>query len=149
MNASEQATSIERVCKIAAIANLMIAELPQMKVDLSPWLQDNESRELDDPHSIDLAFHFPTRNFTYQGHTLLMQIRLPVGDRSELRPTSIELSGHDFKGQQWRLDTAIQATDTTEEFWGIMPPLPHAQMKLKKISQKVINLFDPVSQPGS
>jgi hypothetical protein len=65
MNAAEQANSVERVSKIAAVVNL------------SPWLKNAETAKFDDPHSIDLAFHFPCRNFACQSQTILMQIRLP------------------------------------------------------------------------
>jgi mRNA-degrading endonuclease HigB of HigAB toxin-antitoxin module len=77
MNAAEQANSVERVSKIAAVVNLFKSQFPQITADLSPWLKNAETAKFDDPHSIDLAFHFPCRNFACQSQTILMQIRLP------------------------------------------------------------------------
>ncbi|NJO40255.1 MAG: hypothetical protein HC769_11165 [Cyanobacteria bacterium CRU_2_1] len=38
MNANEQANSIERVSKIAAVVNLFRSQFPEASADLRPWV---------------------------------------------------------------------------------------------------------------
>lgn len=142
MNASEQAKSLEMVSKIAATVNLVRSEFPDLTVDFSPWLDSSETRKFDDPHSIDLGFHFVGRSFTCQSRSILMQIRLSVPDATleTAQTVRVELSGHDYTGQQWCFTT------NASDFWGIVLPLPKAQMQFKQICQQVVCLFDPVAK---
>ncbi|MBF2050446.1 MAG: hypothetical protein EDM05_004970 [Leptolyngbya sp. IPPAS B-1204] len=135
MNASEQATNVEIVSKIATVVNLVRFEFPDLAVDFSPWLNNAETQKFDDPNSIDLGFHFPGRSFACQSSSILMQIRLPDAQRSRI--AAVELSGHDHMGQQWRF-----ATSQAEEFWGLAVPLPKAQTQLKQICRQVVRLFN-------
>ncbi|MBF2075634.1 MAG: hypothetical protein IGS50_17985 [Synechococcales cyanobacterium C42_A2020_086] len=139
MNASEQATTIDLVSKIAAVVNLMRSEFPDLAVDFSPWLNNSETRKFDDPNSIDFGFHFPGHSFSCQSRSILMQIRLPAA--GEDQSVAVELSGHCYTGQQWRY-----STQGIEEFWGIAPPLSQTQLRFKQICQQVIGLFDPANQ---
>ena len=59
MNAAQKATNIELATKIAALVNLFKSEFPDAKADLKPWQNDVDTRELVDPDSIDIGFHFP------------------------------------------------------------------------------------------
>jgi hypothetical protein len=58
LNAVEQATNLEVASKIASVVNLFKTEFPNSKADLKPWRNDPETRELIDPDSIDIGFHF-------------------------------------------------------------------------------------------
>lgn len=145
MNASEQAKSIEFLSKIATVVNLFTSEFPDTSVDLSPWLKNAETAQFDDPHSIDLAFHFRQRSFTCHSQCILMQIRLPpTSEANSYREMSIELSGHDYLGQQWRFDTIRRHL-----FWGRVLPLPEAEQKLKKICMNILQLFEPVTKSST
>ncbi len=76
MNAAEQAISPETASKIAAIVNLFKQEFPDAKADLKPWMNDPDTRELVDPDSIDIGFHFPGWSPRFQSRSILVQIRL-------------------------------------------------------------------------
>lgn len=138
MNAAEQANSIEIASKIAAVVNLFQSEFPDTSVDLSPWLNDAETAKFDDPHSLDFAFHFQKWDFACQSSAILMQIRLPeTKDLDSQRLIGVELSGHDYMGQQWRF-----ATIGNWEFWGITLPIPEAEKRLKHICVEILRLFN-------
>lgn len=66
VNAAERATNVELASKIAATVNLIKSELPDIRADLKPWTNDRDTRELIDPESIDLGFHFPGRSRLWQ-----------------------------------------------------------------------------------
>ncbi|MGB3532446.1 MAG: hypothetical protein WBA13_02905 [Microcoleaceae cyanobacterium] len=145
MNASEQAKSIEFLSKIATVMNLFTSEFPDTSVDLSPWLKNTETAKFDDPDSIDLAFHFQQRSFACQSQCILMQIRLPPASKANsYRKMSIELSGHDYTGQQWRFDTTRQHV-----FWGRVLPLPEAEEKLRPLCITILQLFEPAKKSST
>jgi hypothetical protein len=138
VNAAEQANSVEKVSKIAAVVNVFRSEFSEASVDLSPWVKSAETEKFDDPDSIDLSFHFPRRSFTCQSQIILMQIRLPSAvEANPQRVLGIELSGHDGTGQQWRF-----ATTGHWEFWGLTPPLPDAKRKLRQVCLQILQLFN-------
>ncbi|MBW4630225.1 MAG: hypothetical protein KME49_33125 [Brasilonema octagenarum HA4186-MV1] len=142
MNAAEQGNSVEIVSKIAAVVNLFRSQFPDSSADLSPWLKNSETEKFDDPHSVDLAFHFYKRSFLCQSYSILMQIRLSKEAQIQTqRVVGVELSGHDYMGQLWRF-----ATTGSWEFWGVTPPLPEAQEKLRQICHQIFNLFDQATK---
>ncbi|MGK7916018.1 MAG: hypothetical protein AB4038_10810 [Prochloraceae cyanobacterium] len=75
MNASEQAKGLEVTAKIAAIVNLFKSEFPDAKADLKPWRNDPDTRNLVDPDSIDIGFHFPGWSRRFLSRSMLVQIR--------------------------------------------------------------------------
>ena len=75
MNAAEQALSIEFASKIAATIGLFKADLPDLRADLKPWSNDPTTRDLIDPESVDIGFHFPGVSRLFQCRSLLIQIR--------------------------------------------------------------------------
>ncbi|MEM8637898.1 MAG: hypothetical protein AAGG51_03635 [Cyanobacteria bacterium P01_G01_bin.54] len=138
MNAAEQANSIDRVSKIASIVNLFKSRFPDVTADLSPWLNNPETQQFDDAHSIDLAFHFSRRHFTCQCSCILMQVRLPASADNPAESTAtVELSGHEILGQQWQFSTVGKL-----EFRGIILPYPDAERKLREIAFKTLKLFN-------
>lgn len=139
MNAADKANSVEIVSKIAAVVNLFQSQFPEAAADLSPWVQNAETEKFDDPDSIDLAFHFPRYGWMSPSPTILMQIRLPRGGEVDPhRAIGVEISGHNYVGQQWRFATSGR------KFWGISLPFPDAEAKLKQICQQILQLFDLV-----
>lgn len=138
MNAAEQARNIELASKIAAVVNLFKLEFPDIRVDLKPWMNDPDTRELVDPDSIDIGFHFPGRSRLMQSRSILIQIRFyddPVdGIR---RAIGVEAAGYDHTGQQWRFSTVEQWI-----FAGVTEPKPEYAEKLKRFCRHIFELFN-------
>nr|WP_228049950.1 hypothetical protein [Tychonema sp. LEGE 06208] len=138
VNAAEQARNIELASKIAAVVNLFKSEFPDVKVDLKPWMNDRDTRELVDPDSIDIGFHFPGRSRYLQSRSILIQIRFyqdPVeGSR---RAIGVEAAGYDHSGQQWRFSTV-----ENWDFVGETEPVAESAEKLKHFCREIFNLFN-------
>ena len=138
MNAAEQARNIEVASKIAAVVNLFKSEFPDTKVDLKPWMNDEDTRELVDPDSIDIGFHFPGRSRLLQSRSILIQIRFyqdPVeGSR---RAIGVEAAGYDHTGQQWRFSTVENWS-----FFGQTEPAAESGQKLKDFCREIFRLFN-------
>ena len=138
VNAAEQAKNIELTSKIAAVVNLFKSEFPDAKVDLKPWMNDRDTRELVDPDSIDIGFHFPGRSRLLQCRSILIQIRFyqdPVeGSR---RAIGVEAAGYDHSGQQWRFSTVENWS-----FLGKTEPAAESAQKLKHFCQQIFVLFN-------
>jgi len=138
VNAAEQARNIELTSKIAAVVNLFKSEFPDAKVDLKPWMNDKDTRELVDPDSIDIGFHFPGRSRFLEARSILIQIRFyqdPVeGDR---RAIGVEAAGYDHTGQQWQFSTV-----ENWDFLGKTEPVAEWAQKLKHFCQQIFELFN-------
>jgi hypothetical protein len=93
MNAAEQANSVEVATKIAALVNLFKTELPDIRSDLKPWANDPDTRELVDPDSIDVGFHFPGWSRKWQSRSILIQVRLHPDDSDETEADLPDASG--------------------------------------------------------
>lgn len=138
MNAAEQARSLESAAKIAAVVNLFKAEFPDARSDLKPWANDPDTRELVDPDSIDIGFHFPGFSRSLQSRSLLVQIRFHEDAvTQERRAIGIELAGFDHRGNQWRLSTV-----ETWSFEGDTAPSSEMAEKLKAFLRQAIDLFN-------
>ncbi|MEG5000447.1 hypothetical protein [Microcoleus sp. B4-D4] len=138
MNAAEQAKNIELTSKIAAVVNLFKSEFPDAKVDLKPWMNDADTRELVDPDSIDIGFHFPGRSRLLQSRSILIQIRFyqdPV--EGYRRAIGVEAAGYDHNGQQWRFSTV-----ENWDFVGETEPVAESAEKLKHFCREIFNLFN-------
>jgi hypothetical protein len=137
VNASEQATNAAVASKIAAVVNLFKLEFPDIRADLKPWMNDAETRELVDPDSIDLGFHFPGVSRSAQSRSLLIQIRLAQGAPSTPRVIGIDVVGFDHRGKQWQLSTI--------DHWqvvGSTTPTPAVVEKLKRFCCQVFDVFN-------
>lgn len=138
MNAAEQATNLELTSKIATVVNLFKAEFPEIKADLKPWANDHETRELVDPDSIDIGFHFPGRSKSFQSRSLLIQIRFYQDPLNGLeRCIGVEIAGFDHRGEQWRLSTV-----ENWRFEGETQPEPVAGKKVKHFCRQILELFN-------
>lgn len=141
MNASEQATNLILASKIATAVNLFKFEFPDAKSDLKPWKNDPETRELVDPDSIDIGFHFPGISKSWQSRSVLIQIRFyqdPVNNSR--RAIGVEVAAFDHRGEAWRLSTV--------EDWhivGVAVPSPEIRDKLKNICRQILEVFNQPS----
>lgn len=142
MNAAEQANSLQVASKIAAVVNLFKAEFPDAKSDLKPWANDPDTRELVDPDSIDIGFHFPGFSRRFQSRSILLQIRFHEdGLTQERRAIGAEVVGFDHRGSQWQLSTIENWA-----FEGERCPMPDIEEKLKNVLRQVLELFNDAGQ---
>ncbi|MBE9003571.1 hypothetical protein IQ259_00625 [Fortiea sp. LEGE XX443] len=138
MNASEQATNLELASKIATVVNLFKFEFPDAKSDLKPWKNDPETRDLVDPDSIDIGFHFPGISKSWRSRSVLIQIRFyqdPITNTR--RAIGVEVAGFDHRGEAWRLSTV--------ENWNFVgESAPSAQIadKLKQFCRHILEVFN-------
>ena len=138
MNASERAKGLYVTTKIASVVNLFKTQFPDVKADLKPWKNDPETRELVDPDSIDIGFHFPGWSPRIQCNSMLVQIRFY---KDPLEATEkfigLETAGFSHVGQAWRFSTV--------ENWQLLgeyQPATQVEEKLKLFSRQVFELFD-------
>ncbi|OLP19254.1 hypothetical protein BST81_05695 [Leptolyngbya sp. 'hensonii'] len=139
MNAAEQATNLRAASKIASVVGLFKAKFQDVRSDLKPWMNDPDTRDLVDPDSIDIGFHFPGRSRRFQSRSILVQIRLaddPVHPE-ECRAIGVELAGFDHTGKQWQLSTIGQW-----DFEGKTCPAEEAAHELKSFCRQVLEIFD-------
>ncbi|MGK7890176.1 MAG: hypothetical protein AB4042_12645 [Leptolyngbyaceae cyanobacterium] len=151
MNAAEQAKSVDTASKIAAVVNHFKAEFPDARADLKPWANDQDTRELVDPDSIDIGFHLPGFSHRFQSRSILVQIRL-CSDReltaqsnstaqphchSEPRAIGMEVAGFDHRGKQWQLSTIDRW-----QVEGNTSPNPDIQDQLRRFCRHVFELFN-------
>ncbi|AFY51164.1 hypothetical protein Nos7524_5447 [Nostoc sp. PCC 7524] len=137
MNAAEQATNLELASKIATVVNLFKFEFPDAKSDLKPWHNDPDTRELIDPDSIDIGFHFPGVSKSWRSRSVLIQIRFhqdPI--TKSRRAIGLEVAGFDHRGEVWRLSTV--------ENWGFVgesAPSPEIGDRLKQVCRQILEVF--------
>ena len=144
MNAAEQANSIEFASKIATVVRVFKGEFPDLRVDLKPWTNDPETRDLVDPDSIDIGFHFPGVSRLFRCRSLLVQIRLyqdPEG--CHRRVIGLEVAGFDHRGKQWTLSTIEDW-----QYTGEMVPDTAAGDRLKHCCRQVFEVFNGSLKAG-
>ncbi|MEA5616376.1 hypothetical protein VB711_00770 [Cronbergia sp. UHCC 0137] len=138
MNAAEQAINLELASKIATVVNLFKLAFPDVKSDLKPWKNDPETRELVDPDSIDIGFHFPGISKSWRSRSILIQIRFyqdPINNSR--RAIGLEAAGFDHRGEAWRLSTVEQW-----DFIGNTSPSPEVGEKLKQVCRQILEVFN-------
>lgn len=141
MNAAERATSVELASKIAAVVNLFKRDFPDLRADLKPWANDRDTRDLIDPESIDLGFHFPGRSRLWQSRSILLQIRFHEDALTQLhRAIGVEAAGFDHRGKQWQFSTIEQW-----RFTGAACPQSEVGEKLKASCREILEIFNAES----
>ncbi len=138
MNAAEQATNVELASKIATVVNLFKFEFPDARSDLKPWKNDPDTRELVDPDSIDIGFHFPGISKSWRSRSILIQIRFyqdPIN--GSCRAIGVEIAGFDHRGEAWRLSTVDNWS-----FVGTSEPSPQIEEKLKQFCRHILEVFN-------
>ncbi|MEA5574421.1 hypothetical protein [Calothrix sp. UHCC 0171] len=138
MNAAEMATSLDFASKIATVVNLFKQEFPDAKSDLKPWQNDPDTRELIDPDSIDIGFHFPGISRSWRSRSLLFQIRLYKDPTNNLRRViGVEVAGFDHEGEAWRLSTV-----ENWNFVGRTHPSTEIGDRLKNFCRHILEIFN-------
>lgn len=138
MNAAEQVKNFEVASKIAAVVNLIKSEFPDIRADLKPWVNDPDTRELVDPDSIDIGFHFPGWSRSFQSRSILVQIRFHEDPLDgQRRAIGVEAAGFDHQGKQWRFSTV-----ENWQFFGNSQPAPAAGEKLKHFCRQILEVFN-------
>ena len=143
VNAAEQANTIEFASKIATVVGLFKATFPDLSADLKPWSNDRETRDLVDPDSIDLGFHFPGVSRRLRCRSLLVQIRChsEPGCRDR-RVIGLEVAGFDYRGKQWTLSTINDWS-----FVGQVVPDAACGEQLRQCCRQTLMLFSLTSDP--
>ncbi len=136
LNAAEQAKDFRIASKIAAVVNLFKTEFPDLRSDLKPWTDDVETREMLDPDSIDISFHFPGYSFRCHCRSILVQIRFHAVD-ADVRAIGLEAAGFSGLGRLWRLSTVERW-----HFVGRKEPVPEMQERLKGCCREAIDIFN-------
>jgi hypothetical protein len=138
VNAAEQAITVERASKIAAVVNRFKSEFPDVRVDLKPWMNDPDTRKLVDPDSIDVGFHFPGRSRRFQSRSILVQIRFSGNEQADARRAiGLELAGFDHQGKQWHFSTINQWA-----FEGDCVPIAEVQDQLRAFCRESLQVFN-------
>jgi hypothetical protein len=138
VNAAEQVKTVEIASKVATVVNLFKSKFPDARADLKPWANDRDTRELVDPDSIDIGFHFPGRSRSFQSRSILVQIRFYADSLTNShRAVGIELAGFDHQGKQWQLSTIADWS-----FIGSACPAAEVEETLKHFCQQVVELFN-------
>lgn len=138
VNAAEQANNFWVASKIAAVVNLFKAEFPDLRSDLKPWTNDPQTRQMLDPDSIDIGFHFPGRSRLLQSRSLLVQIRFHQDPlEQQRRVIGVETAGYDHNGKQWQLSTV-----ENWQFVGKTEPASEMKEKLKNCCRQTLELFN-------
>jgi hypothetical protein len=141
VNAAEQVKNFDIATKVATVVNLFKSQFPDAKADLKPWANDRDTRELVDPDSIDLGFHFPGWSRSLQSRSILIQIRFHTDAlTTSYRAIGIELAGFNHTGKQWQLSTI-----DSWEFVGSVQPNPEMGDKLKHFCRQVFEVFNGVA----
>ncbi|MBD1848877.1 hypothetical protein H6F87_02440 [Cyanobacteria bacterium FACHB-502] len=138
MNAAEQAIGLELATKIAAVVNLFKAQFPDARADLKPWANDPDTRDLVDPDSIDIGFHFPGWSRRLQSRSVLVQIRFyqDPGTKKN-RAIGIEAAGFTHLGEQWRMSTI-----ENWQFVGKTEPIEEMKGQIREFCRQSFELFN-------
>lgn len=143
MNAAEQANSVELASKIAAVVNLFKGAFPDAHVDLKPWLNDPQSRNLIDPDSIDIGFHLPGWSPRFQCRSMLVQIRCHCDPLEQVRSAiGIEITGFNHEGKRWQFSSLGE--------WhcpGGGKPAADLAEKFQRFAREALALFASVPLP--
>ncbi|MEO1375227.1 MAG: hypothetical protein AAFW70_13090 [Cyanobacteria bacterium J06635_10] len=136
MNAFEQIRNLTMISKIEAIVYLFTSEFPECFADLKPWAKNDETKQFNDPNSIDIGFHFGNPNFCCQCCSILMQVRIDSKDKV-YKAVEIELLGYEAYQEQWQFSTI-----ESWEFSGVCKPKSEAQELLKQVCYQILQLFN-------
>ena len=144
VNASESVRSVAQVRAVASILNLVRKQFPAAKPNLRPWRDDAQTRQWDEPESLDLSFHFPGWSPRLQCRSLLLQLRFQNNESDEvLKLLGVLVRGMTYDGERWRLATVGD--------WSLEGShLPQAEQaaQLRQMCRDLFLLFDPkVHQP--
>lgn len=144
VNAGESVRSVAQVRAVASIVTLVREQFPAAQPNLRPWRDDAQTRQWDEPESLDLSFHFPGWSPRLQCRSLLLQLRFQNNESDEgLKLLGVLIRGMTYDGERWRL-----ATVGDWSLGGSHLPQAEQAAKLRQMCRDLFLLFDPkVHQP--
>ena len=138
VNAGESVRSVAQVRAVASTVNLVREQFPAAKPNLRPWRDDAETRQWDEPESLDLSFHFPGWSPRLQCRSLLFQLRFQNHEGDEAQKLlGVLIRGMTYDGERWRLATV---GDWSPE--GSHLPQAEQAAQLRQMCRDLFLLFD-------
>jgi hypothetical protein len=123
---------------VASIVTLVREEFPAAKPNLQPWRDDDQTRQWDEPESLDLSFHFPGWSPRLQCRSLLFQLRFQNKEADEAQKLlGVLIRGMTYDGERWRLATV---GDWSPE--GSHLPQAEQAAQLRQMCRDLFLLFD-------
>ncbi|MDB4653270.1 hypothetical protein OAE35_00030 [Synechococcus sp. AH-551-E02] len=138
MNAGESVRSVAQMRAVASIVTLVREQFPAAKPNLQPWRDDDQTRQWDEPESLDLSFHFPGWSPRLQCRSLLFQLRFQNKEGDEAQKLlGVLIRGMTYDGERWRLATV---GDWSPE--GSHLPQAEQAAQLRQMCRDLFLLFD-------
>tara|TARA_Y100000746_G_scaffold137902_1_gene118135 strand:- start:40 stop:507 length:468 start_codon:yes stop_codon:yes gene_type:complete len=138
VNAGESVRSVAQVRAVASTVNLVREQFPAAKPNLRPWRDDAQTRQWDEPESLDLSFHFPGWSPRLQCRSLLLQLRFQNHEGDEVQKLlGVLIRGMTYDGERWRLATV---GDWSPE--GSHLPQAEQAAQLRQMCRDLFLLFD-------
>ena len=138
VNAGESVRSVAQVRAVASTVNLVREQFPAAKPNLRPWRDDAQTRQWDEPESLDLSFHFPGWSPRLQCRSLLLQLRFQNNEGDEAQKLlGVLIRGMTYDGEPWRLATV---GDWIPE--GSHVPQAEQAAQLRQMCRDLFLLFD-------
>ena len=138
VNAGESVRSVAQVRVVASTVNLVREQFPAAKPNLRPWRDDAQTRQWDEPESLDLSFHFPGWSPRLQCRSLLLQLRFQNHEGDEVQKLlGVLIRGMTYDGERWRLATV---GDWSPE--GSHLPQAEQAAQLRQMCRDLFLLFD-------
>ena len=138
MNAGESVRSVAQMRAVASIVTLVREQFPAAKPNLQPWRDDDQTRQWDEPESLDLSFHFPGWSPRLQCRSLLFQLRFQNNEGDEAQNLlGVLIRGMTYDGERWRLATV---GDWSPE--GSHLPQAEQAAQLRQMCRDLFLLFD-------
>ncbi|MDA7431141.1 hypothetical protein N8483_00775 [Synechococcus sp. AH-601-O20] len=123
---------------VASIVTLVREQFPAAKPNLQPWRDDDQTRQWDEPESLDLSFHFPGWSPRLQCRSLLFQLRFQNKEADEAQKLlGVLIRGMTYDGERWRLATV---GDWSPE--GSHLPQAEQAAQLRQMCRDLFLLFD-------
>ena len=139
VNAGESVRSVAQMRAVASIVTLVRQQFPAAKPNLQPWRDDDQTRQWDEPESLDLSFHFPGWSPRLQCRSLLFQLRFQNNEGDEAQKLlGVLIRGMTYDGERWRLATV---GDWSPE--GSHLPQAEQAAQLRQMCRDLFLLFVP------
>ena len=123
---------------VASTVNLVREQFPAAKPNLRPWRDDAQTRQWDEPESLDLSFHFPGWSPRLQCRSLLLQLRFQNHEGDEVQKLlGVLIRGMTYDGERWRL---APVGDWIPE--GSHVPQAEQAAQLRQMCRDLFLLFD-------
>ena len=137
LNAGESVRSVDQAQALASVITLVRQRFPAAKANLTPWRDDQQTRQWSEQDSLDLSFHFPGWSPRLQCRSLLIQLRF-CGESAEAQRSllGVLMRGMTYDGERWRLATVGEWLPE-----GPHLPQPDQVIQLQTICRDLFELF--------